>query len=384
MLCQFLITNRTELIERCRAKVALRPANEARGDELQHGISLFLDQLTKTLEVEQSESPAQSTRVSGPSGGGPPAISEIGEGATQHGGELLRHGFSIEQVVHDYGDLCQAITETAVEVGEPITVDEYHTFNRCTDNAIAEAVTEFSYQRDSAVANRHAQDLNQHMGVLAHELRNLLTTAMIAQSLIKSGDVATHGATSAVLDRSLIGMRSLIDRSLAEARMSAEIPVKHELFSLSEFISEVKMSANLEARTRGCTLSVSEVDAGLWIDGDRDLLFSALNNLLQNAFKFSPPASQVRLSAYASAARILIDVEDFGAGLAPGQAETMFLPWTQAGEDRSGAGLGLSIAKRSIEANAGTIRVRSKSAPDSGCVFTMDLPRRPAPEAILN
>jgi len=381
MLHLFLSSNRTELIARCRAKVALRPAREARDAELEHGITLFLDQLIKTLEVEQTTEPMDSRRVSGPSGGGPPELSEVGAGAAKHGWELLRHGFSIEQVVHDYGDLCQAITQLAFERGDPIEVEEFETLNRCLDNAIADAVTEFNYQHDSVMADRHSKELNQRLGFFAHELRNLLTGAMIAQSLIKSGDVALNGATGAVLDRSLVGMRNLINRSLAEVRISAETPIQQQLFSLAEFIAEVKITAGLESPLRLCAFSVSEVDPQLWVDADRDLLFSALGNLLQNAFKFTRLGSEVTLHAHASGARIFLDVEDHGPGLPEGGAEKMFLPFTQAGQDRSGLGLGLSIAKRGVEANQGTLGVRNKVAPDSGCVFTIDLPRHSAPEA---
>ncbi len=379
MLHLFLSSNRMELIARCRAKVALRPAREARDDELEHGITLFLDQLIKTLKVEQTAEPMQSRRVSGASGGNAPDSSEIGEGAAKHGWELLRHGFSIEQVVHDYGDLCQAITQLALERGEPVEVEEFETLNRCLDNAIADAVTEFNYQRDSQVADRHSKELNQRLGFFAHELRNLLTSAMLAQALIKNGDVALNGATGAVLDRSLVGMRNLINRSLAEVRISAETPVQHQLFSLAEFITEVKITAGLESPLRLCVFSVSEVDPHLWVDADRDLLFSALGNLLQNAFKFTRLGSEVTLHARASGDRILIDVEDRGPGLPEGEAEKMFLPFTQGGQDKSGLGLGLSIAKRSVETNEGTLRVRNKVASDSGCVFTIDLPRHSAP-----
>ncbi len=378
----FLSSNRTELIARCRAKVALRPARGARDGELEYGITLFLDQLIKTLEVERTTHPMDSRRVSGPSGGGLSELSEVGEGAAKHGWELLQHGFSIEQVVHDYGDLCQAITQLAFERGDPIEVEEFETLNRCLDNAIADAVTEFNYQRDSVMADRHSKELNQRLGFFAHELRNLPTNAMLVQALIKGGDVTANGATGAVLDRSLVAMRNLTNRSLAEVRMGAETPIQQQLFSLAEFIAEVKITAGLESPLRLCAFSVSEVDPQLWVDADRDLLFSALGNLLQNAFKFTRLGSEVTLHAHASGARILIDVEDHGPGLPEGEAEQMFLPFTQVGQDRSGLGLGLSIAKRSVEANEGTLRVRNKVAPDSGCVFTIDLPRHSAPEAM--
>lgn len=194
------------------------------------------------------------------------------------------------------------------------------------------------------------------------------------------GDVGLNGATGAVLDRSLIGIRNLIDRSLAEVRMNAEPAPQRQLFSLAVFVSEMQVTAALDAKMRGCTLHTSFVDPRLAVDADRDLLFSALGNLLQNAFKFTRPGTQVTLNVRATDERILLEVEDCGPGLPPEQAEQMFLPWTQAGEDRSGLGLGLSIAKRGVEANAGTLRVSNK--PDgSGALFTIDLPRHAVPDS---
>ncbi|RZA15657.1 MAG: sensor histidine kinase, partial [Lysobacteraceae bacterium] len=107
--------------------------------ELEHGISIFLDQLIRTLVLEQSEASMLSRKVSGPSGGGRQARSEMGASATRHGRELQQHGFTVEQVVHDYGDLCQSISDLAFETGAQIETDEFRTLNRCLDNAIASA-----------------------------------------------------------------------------------------------------------------------------------------------------------------------------------------------------------------------------------------------------
>lgn len=373
MMHQFLTANRSELIARCRAKVALRAPPGVPEEELAHGVSIFLDQLIKTLIVEQSSSPFQSRRVSGPSGGGKPALSEIGESATLHGKELQAHGFTVEEVVHDYGDLCQAISDLAVETDAPIGVDEFRTLNRCLDNAIASAVTEFGYQRDFTVADKQTVALNERLGFFAHELRNQLCTATLALSIIKQGNVGLGGATGGVLDRALVGLSNLIDRSLAEVRMTAGMPVQHRLCSLADFIAEIKLSASLEAEVKDCVLTVSDVDPLLAVDVDRDLLLSAVGNLLQNAFKFTHPHTEVTLNAYALADRILIDVLDHCGGLPPGSAENMFVPFVQEGEDRSGLGLGLSIARRSVEANSGVLSVRNVAG--SGCVFTIDLPR---------
>jgi signal transduction histidine kinase len=305
----------------------------------------------------------------------------MGESAAQHGRELLRRGFTIEQVVHDYGDLCQAITDLAFERGAPIAIDEFRTLNRCLDNGIADAVTEFTYQRESLLGDKAVQALNERLGFLAHELRNHLNTATLALTAIKAGPIGHTGATGAVLDRSLVALRNLVDRSLADVRVVAGMPARHELLSLAEFIAEIQISAALEAKTRGCGFSVAPVDPQVAVDVDRDLLFSAVGNLLQNAFKFTHHHTEVALKAYAAGDRILIEVEDRCGGLRPGDAEQMFMPFKQVGKDKSGLGLGLSICQRSVEANQGRLSVRT--VPGSGCVFTIDLPRHSVPPVSL-
>lgn len=371
VLHDFLKTNRETLIERCRLKVAKRLAPKVTDVELMHGIPAFLDQLIKTLQVEQTSEPLRSRKVSGPAGGGP-AMSEIGTTAALHGRELSVQGFTVEQVVHDYGDLCQAITDLAFERNAAIETDEFRTLNRCLDNGIADAVTEYAYQRNSLVENTGVKALNERLGFLAHELRNHLHVAALAVTAMKTGNVGMTGATGDVLDRSLIGMRSLIDRSLADVRVAAGMLPRRQLVSLAGFISDVKISASLESRSRGCTFTVADVDAGLALDIDREMLLSAVGNLLQNGFKFTRPNTEVLLSAYAVGDRIRIEIEDHCGGL-PFGADNMFLPFKQRGEDRSGLGLGLTICRRSVEANNGVLGVRDIAG--SGCVFTIDLPR---------
>lgn len=372
MLHEFLTISRAELIERCRLKVDHRRAPLAVDTHTVNGIPLFLDQLIKTLQVEQSSEPCKSRKVSGPSDGRP-ALSEIGATAALHGLELSRQGFTVEQVVHNYGDLCQAITDLALERNAPIEIGEFRTLNRCLDNAIADAVTEFAFQRSSAVEKESISLLNERFGSLAHELRNHVHTATLAVMAIKAGNVGLTGATGTILDRSLIGLRNLIDRSLADVRMTAGISAHLQLISLADFVADVKIAASLEAESRGCKFTVCEVDKDLALNVDRDLLFSAVGNLLQNAFKFTKHGTEVSLSAYAVSDRIRIDVEDHCGGLPAGTAVGLFQPFVQRDGDRSGLGLGLAICRRGVEASNGVLHVRDMAG--SGCVFTIDLPR---------
>lgn len=370
----FLLNNRDELIQRCKDKVALRPSRGATREQLLNGIPMFLDQLTRTLAAEDDGDAAGGLRISGPSGGDAAALSEMGVSATVHGGELLGLGYTVDQVVHDYGDLCQAITDLAVERDAPFSVDQFRTLNRCLDNAIADAVTEFASQRDLEVARRQAEEENQRQGFLAHELRNHLHVAKLAFAALESGRLPVGGSTGAVLKRSLGSMESVIDHSLTAVREAALSPLHPRIFSLAIFLADAGRVAELYATDTGCTLRIAEVDANLAVEGNRELLLAALGNLLQNAFKFTRPSSEVALHAHTSGGWIHIGVEDCCGGLPAGVADTMFKPFQQGFDDKRGLGLGLSIAQRSVEADRGQLTVQD--LPGKGCVFTISLPLR--------
>jgi signal transduction histidine kinase len=177
-----------------------------------------------------------------------------------------------------------------------------------------------------------------------------------------------------VLKRSLGSLERLIDRSLATIRHAALAPPHPRVFSLPFFLADAGRVAELYAADTGCTLRIPEVESRLAIEGNRELLSAALGNLLQNAFKFTRPGSEVALHAHASEAWILIDVEDCCGGLPDGVAERMFEPFKQGFDDKRGLGLGLSIARRSVEADGGRLTVQDM--PGKGCVFTIELPLR--------
>jgi signal transduction histidine kinase len=367
MLHEFLRENRQELVVRCRAKVAKRPLPQPTTTELEFGIPLLIEQLVIALRPNEV-APSQGKPADTPTG--------IGTSAGKHGNELLRAGFTVDQVVHDYGDLCQALTELAHEKNARITVEEFHEFNRCLDNAIADAVTEFARQRDRIISAEGIQTMNERLGCFAHELRTLLNTAMLAFLAIEKGKVTLTGATGAVLGRSLVGLRDLIDRSLADVRLTEGLHVKRESISVRELLDETQISAALQAKSKGLTFAVSPVDGTLLVDGDRQMLSSAVANLLQNAFEFTRPYGHVCLTAHAAADRVLIDIEDECGGLPPGKIEELFQPFKQQSSLQAEAGLGLSISRRAVEANGGKVRVRDIRG--TGCIFTIDLPR-PAP-----
>jgi signal transduction histidine kinase len=356
MLHEFVATHREEIIERCRAKVAARSYPAPAEVEIDHGVPLFLDQLVDALRHGLSSSP------------------EIGKSAVLHGHDLLLQGFTVGQVVHDYGDVCQSITELAVETDAPVSTDDFRVLTGFLDNAIADAVTQYGRERDQSTIDGETVRENERLGFLAHELRNLTNTAIVAFEVLKTGNVGVAGSTGAVLHRSLMGIRTLIGRSLAEVRLTQGVQ-NREPFLVSGFIDELAPTAGLEADTRGITLTVMPVEDGLAIEADRQVLAAVVGNLLQNAFKFTRPRTTVTLRVVASAERVLIEVQDECGGLPDGSVSELFRPFEQRSADRTGLGLGLAFSRWAIEANHG--RIYARNLPDKGCVFTLDLPRLP-------
>lgn len=354
MLHEFLQTNRDDIIARCLAKVALKRTPRPIEADLELGVPMFLDQLIDSLRLD---------RLAG---------LEIKRSAFLNGADLLRHGVTIAQVLHSYGDVCQAVTELAVEKQEPITPEEFHVFNQCIDEAIAESVSEYQSSRDEVKTAEGADRQIEQFGSFTHELRNQLNAASLAFAALRTGSVGIAGSTGEMLARNLAGMRELIDRTLSEVRLQTGYS-KPVLLSLPEFVEDMEIYARLEAKSRGLELTIRPVESGLSVVVDRHILTSVVTNLLQNAMKFTRPHGHVVLAVDATLETVTIEVRDECGGLPNGLAEELFRPFEQRNEDRSGLGLGLTIVLDGMRASGGTVQVRD--LPGTGCVFSIELPR---------
>jgi len=354
MLFEFVTTYRDAIIARSREKLTARPWPSASVHELANGVPLFLTQLSGTLRSASTGTPHS-----------PGAISST---ATLHGRELMALGFTVSQVVHDYGDICQAVAEVAIEQNAPITTDEFKTLNGCLDTAIADAVTEHA----RITAQSRSTDESERLARVAHETRDLLNTAILAFHALKRGSVAINGSTGAVLGRSLMGLRGLVDSTLSEIRIGAN-QQRRERVSVTPFLNEIAIAGGLYAESRGLAFAVEAGDPGWAVNADPQLLASAVTNLLNNAFKYTRSGGHVMLRAHATEdARLVIEVEDECGGL-PDTAGDPFQPFgNQRGRDRTGLGLGLSIARKAVRAHGGDIRIRNIAG--KGCVFVIDIP----------
>jgi len=214
-----------------------------------------------------------------------------------------------------------------------------------------------------------------------HELRNLMQTAIMAFEVVKSGNVGIAGTTGTVLNRSLLAARDLLTSELATIKLTEGIRRREQL-CVSDFIEEIAAAGMLGARSAGVTLTVAPVETALEVQFDRQVLAAVVMNLLQNAFKFTHPHTEVALRVRASAERVLIEVQDQCGGLPGGDENDLFRAFEQRGTNRTGAGLGLAFSRAAVEANRGRIYARNLAG--VGCIFTIDLPRStPAAAAII-
>ena len=177
----FIRAHRAELIRSCKDKVAQRSPPQPPGHD--PGITLLLDQIVEELRDGRRGTDA------------------ITRSATQQGQRLRVEGFTVGQVVHGYGDVCQSVTELAVELAAPISADEFRTLNRCLDDAIAGAVTAHAQGRTAAGPSGTA------------ELKPLVHTALLAFEALLRGDVSVGGSTGRVLHESLKALATLAEQA---------------------------------------------------------------------------------------------------------------------------------------------------------------------------
>lgn len=343
MLADFLDANRADIIALARERLSSRRNPKATTAEVKEGLPIFLDQLGEALKLAETRGHIDEGAIS--------------RAATSQGGRLFDLGLTIGQLVHDYGDVCQAITELAVERGELISAEDFQMLNRVLDEAIAWAAAEYLRQRDVVLGHKS----DERLAVLARQMRTIVTTAMISAESIRTGRVSCSGATATLHRRSLAGLLDLIDHSLAGVRLESDSQLPEHI-AVRQLVEDVEIPAIIEAQARGLEFSVSTmVDRTVTIEGDRQILAAALAALLSNAFKHSVDKSPVVLRTSLHADRVLFEVEH----------ECEDLPATDVA---SLAGRGLAIGLRAARASGGELRTANGTG--KACRFILDLPRK--------
>jgi signal transduction histidine kinase len=350
-LHDFLRDHGNTVVERWRYRLRERlGADDLSGAELADEMPKFVAELVAALE------PATAS-----------ALPEDSEVAPEHGRQRWRTGFDIDEVVREYGLLGDTILDAVNEAGATLTAREARILLTSLTTGAAEAVNAYVRRRDEEARQQGAR----HLSFVAHELRGPLSTAWTSLGIVRR--TLEHAPTRAfdLLDRSLVRLRELIDHVLVAGRLEAGVAPQYARIALDGLLRAVELDATPQAEDQGLTL-VTDVPAGLELDGDERLLQSAIDNLVRNAVKFSKRGGTVTMRGRAEDSTVVIEVEDACGGLPPDVGPDLFEPFVQRATDRSGLGLGLAIVKQAVDAHRGTVELRDR--PGCGCTFTVRLP----------
>jgi signal transduction histidine kinase len=288
--------------------------------------------------------------------------------AGEHGVQRLGLHFDVAEVVREYSLLHDCIIELARESGVAIRLDEQQVVVRWLNAGIGGALAQYVKRRDQDQDRQRSE----HLGFIAHELRNPLSAARAAAHHLRSGKGSAGDRAGELLDRSLRRASDMIDNALSHASLQLGADPKVEPISIGDLLRDIELDAGMEAQARGVNLII-QAPGGAIVSGDPRLLRSAVFNLVHNAVKFSRADTSVTISAATAPGSATIEVADACGGLPPGKIDDLFAPTVQRGEDRTGFGLGLSIARQAVEAHRGRIDVRD--VPGTGCVFSIRLPQ---------
>ena len=215
---------------------------------------------------------------------------------------------------------------------------------------------------------------------VAHELRCPLARLSVALGLArrKSGPETTESLDR--IERETERLNGLIGQLLSLARLESATEFRRARFDFFLLMEEVVADGDLEARARGCRVELTG-DGPCWIDGSVELLRSALENIVRNATRYSPPGQPIEAMIDADGPdrrnSIRVIIRDHGPGVPEDALGRLFEPFfrvaPRSAHPTDGAGLGLAIARRAIDWHHGTLSARN--APGGGLLVAMSLPQ---------
>jgi signal transduction histidine kinase len=357
MLSKFVTVHSDAIVAAANAK----SDDQQRPPASSEVLGVFLSQLVKVLRRDSTQTLLSSDVVGSSSG--------------HQRNELLAE-LDIAEVVHHYADIREAIVELVVDQHAAISFQELRILNGFVDTAIARAVTEHA----RLASQKSSTEETERLGQAAHELRNMLHTAALAYRTMKL-DSPINGNAGTILGRSLLGLQIVIDRTVAEVRLAAGSD-RREQVALWELLEEIAVVAKLHAEYKEMRFVVDQVDPALTVNVDAQLLTSAVMNLVNNAFECTRAGGQVVLRAYSEDDVVYIEVEDQCGGIPATKQDPFQAFGDRRGRDRTGLGLGLSIARKAVKAHGGDIEILNM--PGKGCIFIIELPLAAAGSAVTH
>lgn len=220
---------------------------------------------------------------------------------------------------------------------------------------------------------RQLQARDQFLERLDHELKNPLA---ILQMSLANLEASQENDRQVQIAQEQLARLNHLGRSLRRLSSLVDYPLELSTLALPELLSQIiaDVQEGAGAERPDVHLEVQQVP---WspqpIVGDRDLLYLAFRNLIENAVKFTPPGDQVTVGVSESKHQLLVEIADRGQGIADSDLPYLFVPLFRGANARGvpGSGLGLAIAKAALDRHQGQIEVQSRQG--KGTLFTIRL-----------
>ena len=220
---------------------------------------------------------------------------------------------------------------------------------------------------------------------ISHEFRSPLTRLTLALEIARKSEGQESAAALDRIEREAGRLNDLIGQLLTLARLeSGTEQSQDEAIELRDLVEEIVADADFEARQHRCAVRiVSSEDCTVF--GIRELLRSAIENIVRNAIHFTVEGTEVEVSLrcamHESGCRAIIQVHDHGPGVPEDALADLFYPFYRVGDSRDrrqgGTGLGLAISDRAVTIHGG--KASAANAVDGGLIVTVDLPAQMAP-----
>lgn len=238
---------------------------------------------------------------------------------------------------------------------------------------VAVLARDFDAMADRLKSNRAAT--TQLLRDISHELRSPLARMRLAVGLTRQPS-SDHARQLDRLEREIERLDSLISQVLKLARLhGTDAPFSRENFAIDEVIEEVVRDANFEGDVKNCKVELQGV-ANATVFGNRELVRSAIENVLRNAVRYSPDGQPVRVSVNRTAAGLEILIRDRGPGVPPADLQRIFEPFYRVAESRDrdtgGEGIGLAITSQVMKAHGGAAEAHNPA--DGGLEVRLSLP----------
>jgi signal transduction histidine kinase len=246
---------------------------------------------------------------------------------------------------------------------------------------IGDLARSFDEMADRVISLRKSE--KELLANVSHELRTPLQRIRMALELVREGDDARGARYLTDIEEDLEELEHLLDDVMTAARLDLSRgtggdplpPLRRRELTAAELLEAARL--RFERRTRSCPLEVYVAPDAPTVEADPPLLRRALDNLLDNAEKFSEPGSPISLSAEAASnGKLVLVVSDRGIGIDAAELERIFEPFYRTDRSRAratgGVGLGLALARRIVEAHDG--RIVAESEPERGSRFRIELP----------